>query len=306
MDLWQLSIFCKVVELKSFSRAGDKVHLSQPTVSSHIKDLEDHFGCRLVDRMARGVAPTKAGELLYDYARDLLRIRDEAEIAMAEFQGKMKGRLTLGGSTIPGGYILPKIIGRFVARFPGVRIALRIGDTAEIIRETLSGRVELGVVGSRTGERELVQEKLIEDQMRLIAPADHTWAGKMSVAPDALVKEPFIIREKGSGTLKSIQENLSRIGLSVGDLNVIAEMGSTGAVCQGIKNGLGVSILSAVAAAEDIASGALRAFDVEGLDLRRCFYLTLHRSRSASPICREFTDFLRQHFQVDHAPSTDG
>ena len=139
MDLWQLKIFCKVVELKSFSNAGKVVHLSQPTVSSHIKDLEDHFGCRLIDRLSKEAVATKAGDLLYRYAREILALCDEAETAVAEFNGKIKGKLLLGGSTIPGGYLLPRIIGKFKRKFPDVTIALTIADTEKIIDEVLSG-----------------------------------------------------------------------------------------------------------------------------------------------------------------------
>ena len=110
MDLWRLQIFCRVVELKSFSKAAKAVYLSQPTVSSHIKDLENHFECKLVDRLGREVIPTKAGRLLYDYATKIIALKQEAENALAEFQGKIKGRLTIGGSTIPAGYILPPLL----------------------------------------------------------------------------------------------------------------------------------------------------------------------------------------------------
>ncbi|MEJ2098208.1 MAG: LysR family transcriptional regulator, partial [Deltaproteobacteria bacterium] len=113
MDIWQLKIFCKVVELKSFSKAGAAVHISQPTVSSHIKYLEEFYGIKLIDRLAKEAIPTKAGELLYTYAKRILALRHEAESAMAEFQGNMKGKLTLGGSNSPGVYLLPKILGAF-------------------------------------------------------------------------------------------------------------------------------------------------------------------------------------------------
>ena len=112
MDLWQLHIFCKVVDLKSFSRAGRAVHLSQPTVSSHIKDLEAHFDCRLIDRLAKEAVPTKAGLLLYRYAKRMIALREETESAMAEFKGQVKGSLNLGGSTIPGAFVLPAFFAR--------------------------------------------------------------------------------------------------------------------------------------------------------------------------------------------------
>jgi len=148
MDLWRLQIFSRVVELRSFSRAAKAVYLSQPTVSSHIKDLENHFECKLVDRLGREVIPTKAGSLLYSYATKIIALKQEAENALAEFQGKIKGRLTIGGSTIPAGYILPPLLGRFKDDYPEVVVTLVQSDTERIIRDTLEGNVELGIVGA--------------------------------------------------------------------------------------------------------------------------------------------------------------
>ncbi len=296
MDLWQLNIFCKVIELKGFSKAGNAVHLSQPTVSSHIKDLENHFECQLIDRLGKKAVPTKAGELLYQYARKLIALRDEAESAMAEFHGKIKGRLLIGGSTIPGEYILPKHIGTFTADYPRVSISLEIGDTDKIIQDVLSGFLELGIVGAESSNKNIYQEKLIEDEMKLIVTADHRWVKKKYITPELLYKEPFILRESGSGTLKSMRLSFKEKGLSVDDLNVIAEMGSTEAVIQGIKNKVGVSILSTIAVAEDLQAGTLKALAVNHLNLKRSFYLITHRYRSPSPLCKAFITFLRNEF----------
>lgn len=178
MDLWQLHVFCKVVEHSSFSTAANIVHLSQPTVSSHIKDLEDHLGCRLIDRLPKKVVPTKAGELLYTFACRLLTLRDEAESALSTFQGTIKGELLIGGSTIPGVYILPKAIGAFSKIYPDVKICLEMGDTEKIIDATLMGRLELGVVGAKSDDHRIVQEPLLEDELQLVIPADHRWAQK--------------------------------------------------------------------------------------------------------------------------------
>ncbi len=170
MDLWQLQIFCKVIELRSFSKAGQAVRLSQPTVSSHIKDLEAHFSTQLIDRMSRQVFPTKAGELLYDYAHQLIALRDKAEAAMAEFSGEIRGRITIGGSTIPGGYLLPRIIGLFSNAYPDVRISMMVGDTSEILEKTMSGHIEVSIVGALTKEKILTQSALVEDEMVLVVP----------------------------------------------------------------------------------------------------------------------------------------
>lgn len=301
MDLWQLNIFCKVIELKGFSNAGNAIHLSQPTISSHIKDLENHFECRLIDRLGKKVVPTKAGELLYHYALKLIALRDETEAAMAEFHGKIKGRLVIGGSTIPGGYILPKCIGAFTTVYPEVTISLIIGDTDQIIQDVLSGSPEFGIVGAKTSNKNLYQEKLIEDEMRLIVTSDHKWANEKNISPDLIFKEPFIVRERGSGTLKSIKLSLKEKGYSSENLNIIAELGSTGAVVQGIKSKVGISILSTIAVAEELKTGTLKALTIKKLNLKRSFYLITHKHRSPSPLCKAFTNFLKKEFSnVQH------
>lgn len=299
MDLWQLKIFCKVVELKSFSKAGEAVHLSQPTVSSHIKDLENHLGTQLVDRLARHAVPTKAGELLYGYAQRLIALRDEAESAMAEFMGKMKGRLSIGGSTIPGSYLLPPLIGAFSRIYPEVRVALKVGDTSEILEKIASGHIEIGIVGARSEDQQLQQTPLIEDKLCVVIPRNHKWARKRSITLAELMTEPFIVREKGSGTLRSIEEHLQICGHVLDDFHIIAEMGSTEAVRQAIKNHVGISILSTIAVTDDVKDSSLKTLAIDGLDLRRRFFLTRHKHRTPSPLCRAFMEFLKT--QYSHA-----
>jgi DNA-binding transcriptional LysR family regulator len=293
MDLWQLTIFTKVVELKSFSKAGEAIHLSQPTVSSHIKDLEDHFECRLIDRLGKEALPTKAGELLYNYAKKLLFLKAETETALAQYKGKTKGHLVIGGSTIPGGYILPQIIGLFMKKYPEVTVSLEIGDTENIITGILQGKIEIGLVGARDTDKNLIQEAVIEDSMRLIVPQDHKWTNRESITPDMLEGEPFIAREHGSGTLKSLVSCLQKSGRDISLLKIAATMGNTAAVRQGIKSGMGISILSPRAVEDDLKNGALKALTIDGIDLTRNFYLTRHKSRTLSPLCTEFVEFFK-------------
>lgn len=297
MDLWQLTIFQKVVELEGFSKAAEAIHLTQPTVSSHIKELEAHFGCRLVDRMGKKAVATRAGMLLYEYADRLLNMAAETETAMAEFMGKVSGHLAAGGSTIPGNYILPRLIGEFTRRYPKVNISIHVGDTDQILGDILESRLDFGVVGAETDNNQLVQEKLLADEMRLIVPADHKWARKRQVTLRMLLKEPFIMREPGSGTLKSLQKQLAAQGIGIKDFQVAAELGSTASVIQGIKYGIGVSILSPIAVADELEAGSLKALSIRQLDLTRNFYLTTHKDRTPSPLCRAFMEYLTERFQ---------
>jgi len=288
MDLWQLYVFSKVVEHRSFSKAGASVHLSQPTVSSHIKYLEELFQCRLVDRLPREVRPTRAGELLYRYTQRLLTLKAEMENAMAEFLGCITGALVLGGSTIPGAYVLPAIVGSFKQSHPDVELRLQIGDTAAILQGVVDGELELGVVGARAADPRLIQEKIMEDDLRLVVPAGHAWAARREVDLTELSGLPMIVREAGSGTLRTVQQALENRGLDWSTFDIVAEMGSTEAIRQAVRAGLGVSILSVLAIADDLKHGALSALTITGLELGRSFYLTHHRDRTLSPLCRAF------------------
>ena len=297
MDIWHLKVFQKVVEMKGFSNASKAVSLTQPTISSHIKELESYYGCQLLDRLGKQALPTKAGELLYAYAGKLIALFAETETAMAEFTGNISGRLVMGGSTIPGSYILPRAIGQFVKQYPDVNITVIVGDTEQIIDEILNFRIEFAVVGAQIDSLKIDQQKLVEDDMRLIVPADHPWADKKQVSLEMMMAEPFIIRERGSGTLQSIQKSFSVRNKDVFSLHVIAELGSTAAVIQGIKNRVGISILSTIAVAEELAAGSLKALTIKNVDLKRHFYLTTHKDRTASPLCREFIRFLEEHLR---------
>lgn len=292
MDLWQLQIFCKVIELKSFSRAALAVNLSQPTVSSHIKDLEQHFECMLIERLAKQALPTPSGRLLYRYAQQLLELRDEAEAALADYHGCYRGTLPIGGSTIPGNYLLPTIMGNFKNQYPQVRLQVTIGDSRAIIDKILRGQVELGLIGARYDERYLRYEVIAEDTMRLVVPRGHRWCQMASVPVDDVRREPLIVREWGSGTRKAFENGLQQINRQLDDFNIVAEMGSTTAVLQSIKSGMGLSILSMPAVEEALQYGTLWALDIEGLDLKRQFYLVRDKRLTISPLARIFQEHL--------------
>ncbi|MGE4519421.1 MAG: selenium metabolism-associated LysR family transcriptional regulator [Desulfobacteraceae bacterium] len=292
MDLWQLKIFCRVIELKSFSKAGKAIHLSHPTISSHIKDLESHFNCRLIDRLGKEAVPTSAGSLLYSKAKEILALKEAAEASMAEFQGSIKGRLKIGGSTIPGGYILPRFIGRFVSENKDVKITLIISDTSQIIEQIIDGEVELGIVGAKSADKRISQISIIKDDMCVIIPQGHKWFSRKEVEVNELKNEPFIIREEGSGTKKSLVDRLKQHNLAIDDFNIIAELGSTSAIIQGIKSRIGISILSPVAVQEELENKTLKALSVKGIKLSRDFYLTFNKDRTPSPLMTAFKNFL--------------
>ncbi len=298
MDLHRLEVFCKVVELKSFTKAAEAVFLSQPTVSEHIRSLEETLNERLVDRLGREVLPTQAGQILYKYARKILRLRLEAIQAIESYSGTLSGHLYLGASTIPGTYILPSIIGSFKKRFPEIQITLSIGNSRKVADSVLAGTAEFGIVGARWSDPALTWQELFDDELVLVVYPAHPFAGKKSIAPEALLEEPFIIRERDSGTRKVIGQILDE-HLDLAKLQVVAEMGSTEAVRQSIKSQIGIAILSRQAVSEDLASGALQSVAIKGVHLSRPFYLIQRKNRKLSPICTAFIDYLAEEHQEE-------
>ncbi len=294
MDIRALEVFCRIVELKSFSKAAEAVYLTQPTVSGHIKGLEEYVGLKLLDRLGREVVPTQAGELLYGYARQVIALRNQAVQALEEYKGSLKGQLTIGGSNIPGEYVLPALLGRFKARYPDISITLRIADSRDIARGVLEGTYELGAVGARFDDGQLVYLKLWEDELVLALPADHGWSAKPAVGLAELSGQPIILREVGSGSRKVLEDALRSAGMDVGALTLVAEMGSTEAIRQAVKSGAGISVISLRAIQEDLDRGTLSTVPLEGMRLTRDFYLVYHKNRSKSPLCEAFLTFLLQ------------
>lgn len=294
MDIRALEVFCRIVELKSFSKAAEAVYLTQPTVSGHIKGLEEFVGLKLLDRLGREVVPTKAGELLYGYAKQVLALRTQAIQALDEYKGSLKGHLVVGGSNIPGEYVLPALLARFKTRYPDISITLKIADSREIARGVLEGAYELGAVGARFDDGQLVYVKFLEDELVLVLPADHPWAAKPAVNLAELSAQQIILREVGSGSRKVLEEALRSAGMNADALAVVAELGSTEAIRQAVKAGAGVSVISLRAIQEDLERGTLRTVPLEGIRLTRDFYLVYHKNRSRSPLCEAFVTFLLQ------------
>lgn len=294
MDIRALEVFCKIVELKSFSKAAEAVGLTQPTVSGHIKGLEEALEVRLFDRLGKTVAPTKAGELLYGYAKKILALRGEAEQAIHQFKGSLKGTLVLGGSNIPGGYALPPLMAEFKEANPQVSIVLKIGDSEAISRAVAEGSLELGVVGAKFDDGRLSYHEFIEDELVIAVPADHPWSKKSTIPLEELSKEPCIVRERGSGSRRFVEKRLAEFGVDVAGFTVVAELGSVEAIRSAVKAGCGFAFLSSRAIETDLECGSLAAVRIEGVRLVREFYIIHHKSRSRSPICQAFLDFLLQ------------
>lgn len=292
MNLRALEAFCAVYREGSFTAAAARLGLSQPTVSSHVRNLEEELGASLFDRVGRRVQPTRAARLLFRHARRLLDASREMNEELDRFLHGLHGRLVAAASTIPGEYWLPSRIGRFHELYPEIAVTVEIRDSGAVVERVLDGRAELGVVGARLERDELVFRELAVDRLVLVAPPGQVWLTGRSVSLDALCQLPFVLREEGSGTRLMFERALAHRGLAP-ELHAVAELGSTTAVKEAVKAGVGVSVLSRLAVEDDLAAGRVQLLEMTDLPrLERAFFAVTHRSRAVSPLARAFLEFL--------------
>jgi len=292
LDTHRLKIFTSVAELKSFSKAAKELYLTQPTVSQHITALEGFLGITLLDRNGRGIHLTPEGKLLYKYAKQITSLTDEALQAIELIKGKKTGTLTLGASTIPGEFILPSILGDFKKDYPEIKISIKISDTQKIINDLLEHSIEIGIIGAKVPSPKLTYTRFLEDELICAVPKGHKWWAKKSVEISELAKEPFIVREDGSGTLISMAAKFKKLGISKNDLNIVSEVGSTTAVKQSIKAGLGISLVSERALEEELKLKTLKKVPLKNARFTRTFYIIRNKHASSSPLCKTFIRFL--------------
>jgi DNA-binding transcriptional LysR family regulator len=292
MELNQLRIFCAVVENKSFSKASEAVFLSQPTVSLQIKALEQELGAILLDRQGREVSVTGSGKLVYGYARKILQLADETAQAIDQLKGLIRGEIIMGASTIPGEYILPRLLADFKATYPGIEINLVIGDTKEIIHKVLDNEVEIGFVGQRERSEKLVFRGFSTEKLVLIAPVNSPLSKHIQISVEELKKAPLILRESGSGTRGTVERRLRELGVKEADLNIAMRVGSTAAVKKAVESGAGVSIISERAIGNEIKLGLLKKIAIKNLRLQREFFTVYRRGRSHSPATKALLKFI--------------
>jgi DNA-binding transcriptional LysR family regulator len=294
LDLHKLEVFYWVAEVRSFSEAAQRLSLKQPTVSAHIQELEKTLGGQLFYRIPGKVSLTPLGLLLVEKAGELLSFKRDTIAAIEQFRGTLSGELWIGGSNIPGEYLLPQRLGQFIKQYPRVKPILRIGDSADVVEDVLDGKVEIGFVGFKNADARLFFDRLWPDEMVLAVPKGHPWSRRKFVRLPDLRSENFIAREPGSGTLGSVRNLLARYRKSAGDLlNVAMELGSTAAVKEALISGFGVSILSRTSIQRELADGILVEVPIRGFKMERGFYEVCYKRRPLSPVSKAFRDFLR-------------
>lgn len=292
MDLRLLEIFCAVYEEGGISKAAERLHLTQPTVSEHIKTLEEYFGTPLFDRLGRGIQPTRAGDLLYEHSRRIVEIKKNITEGMAKFLNRLAGRVLIGASTIPGEYLLPPLVGRFHRAYPQVEIALMISDTAQVIRQVQEGQVDVGCVGAQGEDSDLEFTRFASDRLILIAPPTRRWEKLKRLSLAELARLPLVIREPGSGTRAVFQRVLRERGYYLEEFHIVAQLSSTTAIKQAVMAGLGLSVISHRAVRHELQCRLLRSIPLRDLPvLTRDFFFVRHPRRTLSPLGETFLEF---------------
>lgn len=294
LDFWQLEIFCAVAEHKSFSQAAGALFVAQPTVTSHIASLEKRLGLKLFDRTTRRVKLTPAGKLLYKHAKALIAEHEATLQELAQFQGGMVGKLVFGASTIPAHYLLPSVMAKFCRNFTQTQIIMKVGSSVQVIESLINGELELGVVGVKPEEPDLKVIPLWNDEVVLIVHPEHEWANRSFVSVKELPKQPFVLREEGSGTRKTFEQFIVQQGLSLRQLAVIAEVGSTEAVKQFVAANGGVGFVSIRAVGWETNQEQIKIVRLTEGRITRQFHAIISINRTISPLCQLFTQFLKE------------
>jgi DNA-binding transcriptional LysR family regulator len=273
-DLVKLKAFVHAAEALSFSNAADHMHLSQPTISHHIKTLERGLGVELFVRSGSGLKLTEAGHLLLPRAHEIIHQTIEIQEVLASLQQEITGDLRLACSTAAGKYILPLLAARFRRRYPGVRVSILACTPEHVVPRLLKGEANLGVVSSRDICRNGLEcQSFFKDSISLIVAHGHPWALQGCIEPGDLLEEPMILREPGSGTRRLMLAELAKHDITLDDLNVFLELGNAEAIVRTVAAGFGVSFVSTLATACAIERGHVVEVAVAGLELQRKIYM---------------------------------
>lgn len=290
MTLRQLEVFLAVARDKSFSLAAKRIHLSQPTASEHMQELEKELGAALFARRGRAIAMTEAGRVFEAYAARIMSDVADARQAITELDGLKRGSLLIGASTTPGIYLLPSLIGHFRARHPGIELRLDIANSQIIEQRVKANELDLGVVGGHElarGEACLAAGLL--DELVLVVPPHHPWAHRRDIPPTVLAEQPLLVREEGSATRRVTERSLANAGLKY---TVRMELGHTEAIKQAVMAGLGVAFVSVYAISGEVAMGRLAALRLRGLPIRRHFHVIHNEDRALGASAHAFLQHL--------------
>ena len=289
MNRNHLALFHAVARAGGISRGAALARVSQPAVSKQIKELEEALGIPLLQRLSRGSRLTDGGRLLAEYAQRLAVLEQEAERAVEEFRGLKRGRLAVGASTTIGAYLLPQAVGEFHRQHPGLELQLEIANTQAVQRHLLAGTVELGFTEGLMEAEHLDSKIFAEDELVVIAPPNHPLLKQKCVKARDICREPFVVREQGSGTRAVVEQALRKRGLA---FLPILSLAGTEAVKHAVIAGIGLAIVSRLGIRCELQAGSLAVVSVADLKIQRPLHLQTLQGHTPGPAAGGFLEIL--------------
>ena len=286
--LRQLKVFEAVARHLSYSRAAEELHLTQPAVSTQVGKLEEHAGHALFEQFGKKIFLTAAGSELLPIARGILLEFDKAEAAMSRFRGVSGGRLNVGVISA-GDYFFPRLLVEFIGRHPGVTLDFTVHNREELLARIEGNLTDLAIMVRPPTELDTLNQPFAPHPYVIVAPPGHPMAAREGILAAEVMREPFVVREGGSDTFRSMLEGF---GGDLSGLNVAMEIRSTETIKQAVMAGLGLSFLSAHTVSQELRSGALRVLDVEGFPLQLHWYVVHRRTKRLAPVAQAFRNFL--------------
>jgi DNA-binding transcriptional LysR family regulator len=287
--LRQVKVFEAVARHLNYSHAAAELHMSQPGVSIHVHQLEEHVGLPLFEQVGRRLFLTPAGEEVLRHSRAILREMDEADEAVAALKGLDGGRLNVAVISA-GDYFFPGLLAEFCRRHEGVKVRLTVNNREEVLHLLTENSTDLAVLLRPPDHSDVVAEAFAPQPHVIIAPPGHRLAGERGIPLAALAHEAFIVREQGSDTRLAMEEMLEDAGVR---LDIAMEIGSTETIKQAVIAGMGVSFLSTHTLGRELEMGQLAVLDVEGFPLMREWHVVHHRAKRLPPAAQAFKEFLR-------------
>ena len=291
VDARGLEVFLSVAKHLNYTRAGEEVNLSQPSVSVRIRQLENELGVKLFEQLGKKVALTEAGLVLIPHARRVVTSIEDAQHAIDELQGLERGTLKIGASTTPGMYLVPEVIARFNESYPKVEIHLGIKDTREIEEGVVRNEFDFGLVGGHLVADEVDTIPWLTDQLVLVVAPRHPLAKKKSIKSADLQKEKFILREVGSATRAAVSNQLQNAGLEIESL---MEMENPESIKKAVQSGLGIAFISTYAVESELKANSLVAIRVRDLRIDRELKIVYRRDKHLSRAATAFIEMARR------------
>jgi len=289
MNLERLKVFSTVANLKSFTRAAEELYMTQPAISKNIKQIEEFYGVVLFRRIGNHIELTEAGNKLLQFANDILKLANEAKEALNEGKLLAEEKVVLSVGSTVGVYILPLVLKRFIKKYPNVQFTIEISNAQKILDKFVVGSIDMGIIGALVHKTSLNYQPFISEELKLIVANNHPWSAVDEIVVSDLKGQSFFLREKGSGLRYVVEERLKKAGL---ELDNVTEMPNNEAIVKLVEAGLGVSIVSEYAIAEDLELNRVKTVGIKDLDLHRHFYLVYQEEKLLSKTFNNFMNYL--------------